>query len=78
MTLRGMSTETEGQQMVSIVKRMRDLRDAMVSVWDESRKYRVSDEVHVVEVQILSRYKSYSFLFNSMLFYVILFNQKQH
>jgi hypothetical protein len=36
---------------------MRDLRDAMVGVWDESRKYRISDEVHVIEVQVLSRLK---------------------
>mmetsp|Transcript_66441 Transcript_66441/g.163800 ORF Transcript_66441/g.163800 Transcript_66441/m.163800 type:complete len:707 (+) Transcript_66441:129-2249(+) len=45
------------RQIVSAVQHMRDVRDAMVEVWTESRTFRVSDEVHMVEVQVLQRLK---------------------
>lgn len=36
---------------------MKDIRDAMVEILSESKKFRISDEVHMTEVQVLSRLK---------------------
>jgi hypothetical protein len=33
---------------------MKDVRDAMVDVWRQSSRFRVSDEVHMVEIQVFS------------------------
>jgi hypothetical protein len=51
------TSESAGRQMLSIVQHMKDVRNAMVEIWTESASFRVSDTVHMVEVQILQRLK---------------------
>jgi hypothetical protein len=45
----------------SLIKSIRDVKDAkrhMKQIWEESKSYRVSDRVHMTEVQILQRLKA--------------------
>lgn len=55
---RGSSTRYMGMEALRDVQHMKDVRDAMVDIWRQSSKFRVSDEVHMVEIQVLRRLKS--------------------
>lgn len=46
-----------GREALETVRRMKEIRDAMVDIWHESRMYRVTPEVHTVEIQVLHRLK---------------------
>jgi hypothetical protein len=47
-----------GAEALQAVQHMKDVRDAMVDVWRQSSRFRVSDEAHMVELQVLRRLKS--------------------
>lgn len=46
-----------GRDALGIVQRLKDMKTAITDVWMQSRRYRVSDEVHMVELEILHRLK---------------------
>lgn len=43
--------------LVKSVRRMRDTKSLMKELWEQSQEFRVSDRVHMVEIQVLQRLK---------------------
>lgn len=43
--------------LVKSVRRMKDTKSLMKELWEQSQEFRVSDRVHMVEIQILQRLK---------------------
>jgi hypothetical protein len=44
--------------LIKSIKSVRDIKRYMKEIWEESKMYRISDRVHMVEVQILQRLKA--------------------
>lgn len=46
-----------GRDVLGVVQRLKDMKVAITDVWSQSRRFRVSDEVHMVELEVLHRLK---------------------
>jgi hypothetical protein len=44
--------------LIKSIKNVRDVKRYMKEIWEESKSYRISDQVHMTEIQVLQRLKA--------------------
>ena len=46
----------QSAEIVNATRRLKDIKNVMKDIWEETKSYRISDTVHMTEKQILARF----------------------